>query len=102
MMSPNDCIALAAELYSLNPSRLRDRDRTRPLPQARAIAFRLMREEGMTVQRIADVFGLTHGSVLNGLANTKVWDNHPTNHQTRGDAERLRFALNVQLDSIIP
>jgi chromosomal replication initiation ATPase DnaA len=63
-MTVENVINIVAESMEIKPELITSRDRTEAVANARAVVQSVLRSKGWTLQRIGDVFGKGHDSVL--------------------------------------
>ncbi len=78
MTRSQEIIDKTAKVFGFTPEMMMRRDRTRDLAMARFTAWRIMCDNGMTHQQVADIFGMNQSAVAYGCKVTRQWE---TRHQ---------------------
>jgi chromosomal replication initiator protein len=65
-MNTNNIIKIVATIFGATPEDIKGKRRTRPIADARAVCFYLLRKTGMTVENVGEKLNRHHTTVVLG------------------------------------
>lgn len=69
----DELITKAAHAFDVEPETIISPTRLRAVVAARCVVFNEMRKKGYRLSYIAETFGRTHATVINGVKNYEAW-----------------------------